>query len=74
MRLFANKIAMDLAAYQRLAAKHKLNICWHLPHGVPLKRDSTSGGVTQAFPAGKVWKRETQNGTGMMVKPVDVQC
>ena len=53
MPLLASSIARGLAACQRLALGHKLYVYWRLPHGVPLRRDSTGGGVTQAFPAGK---------------------
>lgn len=51
VRVLASNVATDLAACQRLVLKHKLNVCWHLPHWVTLKRDSTGGGATKAFPA-----------------------
>lgn len=40
----ASKFAKDLAAYQRLASKHNLNVCWHLPHSVSQKRKPRAAG------------------------------
>lgn len=66
MRVLASNLARDLAACQRLEPKHKLNVCWHLPRWVSLRRGSTGDGVMQACPADKVSRRKM--GNGMMVK------